>query len=49
MAKLMCFFSAKAFLMSAIVIAKIVYSNFLISYINRVTSIMWIFKVSSEF
>jgi len=36
MAGLVCFFSAKAFLISAIVIAKIVYSGFLASYANRV-------------
>jgi len=35
-----CFFSAKAFLILAIVIAKIVYLGFLSSYTNRVALIM---------
>jgi len=48
-AGLVCFFSAKAFLISAIVTVKIVYSGFLASHANRVALIMWIFKVLSEF
>ena len=44
----MCFFSAKAFLILAIIIAKIIYSGFLASYANRVAPIMWIFKVLSK-
>ena len=44
----MCFFSAKAFLISAIVIAKIVYLGFLASCASGVTLIMWIFKALSE-
>jgi len=43
-----CFFSAKAFLISAIVIVKIVCLGFLVSCANRVALIMWIFKVLSE-
>jgi len=43
------FFSAKAFLISAIVIAKIIYLGFLASYANRVALIMRIFKVPSLF
>jgi len=43
-----CFFSAKAFLISAIVIVKIIYLGFLASYTNGVTPIMWISKVLSE-
>jgi len=41
------FFSAKAFLILAIVTAKIVYLGFLVSYTNRVAPIMWIFRVLS--
>jgi len=48
MARLVCFFSAKAFLILAIVIVKIIYSGFLASRINKVALIMWIFKVLSE-
>ena len=44
----MCFFSAKAFLISAIITAKIVYLGFLASYANGVALIMWISKVLSE-
>jgi len=40
-----CFFSAKAFLILAIIIVKI---GFLASYANRVALIIWIFKVLSE-
>ena len=43
----MYFFSAKAFLISAIVIVKIVYLGFLASYANRVALIMWISRVLS--
>jgi len=43
-----CFFSAKALLILAIIIAKIVYSSFLASYTNRVALIMWISKVLSK-
>jgi len=43
-----CFFSAKAFLISAIVTAKIVYLGFLVSCANRVAPIMWISKVLSK-
>jgi len=42
-----CFFGAKAFLISAIVIAKIVCSGFLASYISRVALIIWISKALS--
>jgi len=43
-----CFFGAKAFLISAIITAKIMYSGFLASCASRVAPIMWIFKVLSE-
>jgi len=43
-----CFFSAKAFLISAIITAKIVYLGFLASYANGVAPIMWISKVLSK-
>ena len=43
----MCFFGAKAFLISAIIIVKIVYSGFLASYISGVAPIMWISKALS--
>jgi len=36
----MCFFSARAFLISAIITAKIVYLGFLASYANRVALII---------
>jgi len=42
-----CFFSAKAFLISAIIIAKIIYFSFLASYTSRVAPIIWISKVLS--
>jgi len=48
MAGLVCFFSAKAFLISAIVTAKIVCLGFLASYTNGVAPIMWISKVLSK-
>jgi hypothetical protein len=44
-----CFFSAKAFLISAIVIAKIVYSGFLASRASGVAPIMQISRVLSLF
>jgi hypothetical protein len=43
------FFSAKAFLISAIVIVKIVYSGFLVSRASRVALIIQISRVSSLF
>ena len=43
------FFSAKAFLISAIVIAKIVYLGFLVSYASGVALIMQISRVLSLF
>jgi len=39
------FFSTKAFLISAIIIAKIVYLGFLVSYASRVAPIIRIFRV----
>jgi hypothetical protein len=42
------FFSAKAFLILAIIVAKIVYLGFLASYTNRVALIMWIYRELSE-
>ena len=48
MAGLVCFFSAKAFLISAIVTAKIIYLGFLVSHINRVAPIMRISRVLSS-
>ncbi len=48
MARSVCFFSAKAFSISAIITAKIVYLGFLASCINRVTLIIWISRVFSE-
>ena len=45
----MCFFGAKAFLISAIVIVKIIYLGFLVSYTSGVAPIMWIFRVLSLF
>jgi len=44
----MCFFSARAFLILAIITAKIVYLGFLASYTNRVALIIWISKVLSK-
>ena len=44
----MYFFSAKAFLISAIITAKIVYLGFLASYISGVALIMRIFIVLSK-
>jgi len=48
MAGLVCFFSTRAFLILAIVMAKIVYLGFLASRANGVALIMWIFKVLGE-
>ena len=48
MAGLVCFFSAKAFLISAIIIAKIVCSGFLVSCANGVALIMRISRVPSS-
>ena len=45
----MCFFSAKAFLILAIVTAKIVYSGFLASHTSKVAPIMQISSVLSLF
>ena len=45
----MCLFSAKAFLISAIVTVKIVYLGFLASRASRVALIMQISRVSSLF
>ena len=45
----MCFFSAKAFLISAIVTAKIIYSGFLASRASGVALIMQISRVLSSF
>jgi len=42
------FFSAKAFLISAIVTAKIIYLGFLVSYTNRVALITRISRVLSS-
>ena len=49
MAGLVYFFSTKAFLISAIIIVKIIYLGFLVSHINKVAPIIWIFRVSSSF
>ena len=48
MAGLVYFFSARAFLISAIIIVKIIYLGFLASYINRIALIIWISKVLSK-
>ena len=45
----MCFFSAKAFLISAIVIVKVVYLGFLTRCASRVALIMQISRVLSLF
>ena len=45
----MCLFSAKAFLISAIVIVKIMYSGFLASRASGVAPIMQISRVLSSF
>jgi hypothetical protein len=44
-----CFFSAKAFLISATIIAKIVYSGFIVSYTSGVALIIQISRVLSLF
>ena len=49
MVGLVCFFSTKAFLISAIVTAKIVYSGFLASRASGVAPIMQISRVLSLF
>jgi hypothetical protein len=49
MAGLVCFFSAKAFLISATITAKIVYSGFIVSRASRVALIMQISRVLSLF
>ena len=49
MAGLVCFFSTKAFLILAIITAKIVYSGFIVSYTNGVALIMQISKVLGLF
>ena len=49
MAGLVCFFSAKAFLISAIITAKIVYLGFLVSCASKVALIMQISSVLSLF
>ena len=43
----MCFFSIKAFLILANIIAKIVYLGFLVSRTSRVALIMWMSRVLS--
>src|SRR6266700_6977639 len=48
MAGLVCYFGAKAFLMSAIVMAKIIYLGFLARCTSGVTLIIWIFRVSGK-
>jgi len=48
-AGLVYFFSAKAFLISAIITAKIIYSGFLASCTSGVAPIIWISKVLSGF
>ena len=45
MAGLVCFFSAKAFLILVIITAKIVYLGFLVSYTSRVALIIKISRV----
>jgi len=42
------FFNIKAFLILAIITAKIIYLDFLVSCTNGVTLIMWISKVLNE-
>ena len=48
-AKLVYFFSTKAFLISAIITVKIIYLGFLANYISGVALIIQIFRVLSEF
>ena len=45
----MCFFNTKAFLISAIITAKIIYLGFIASYTNRVALIMQTSKVLGLF
>ena len=47
-AGLVCFFNTKAFLILAIVMAKIIYLGFLASYISKVAPIIQIFRVLSK-
>jgi hypothetical protein len=49
MAGLVCFFGTKAFLISAIITAKIVYLGFIASYTSRVALIIQISRVLSLF
>jgi hypothetical protein len=49
MAGLVCFFSAKAFLILAIITVKIIYLGFIASYTNRVALIIQISKVLGLF
>ena len=49
MAKSVYFFSIKALLISDIVIAKIIYLGFLVSYISGVASIIQIFRVLNRY
>jgi len=42
------FYSTRAFLIPAIVTAKIIYLGFLVSYTNRIALIIWISKVLSR-
>ena len=44
----MCFFNARAFLISTIIIAKIVYLGFLVSRASRIALIIQISKVLSS-
>ena len=44
----MYFFNTKAFLILAIITAKIIYSGFLVSYISKIALIIWIFRVLSS-
>ena len=48
MAGLVCFFSTRAFLISAIITAKIICLGFLASRASRVALIMWMSKVLSK-
>jgi len=47
-AKLVYFFSTKAFLISAIITAKIIYLGFLASRASEVTPIIWMFRVLNK-
>jgi len=48
MTESVCFFNAKAFLILAIITAKIVYSGFLANHTSGVTLIIQMFKVLSK-